>query len=470
MIGDTVLFVCIFAHALGKYYAQEVTAMDLKLIEQMIADRDYPSLKGELKNARAADVAEILDNLDEKHALLVFRLLPKGMAADVFSYLSKDRQADIVELVNERELSDILDDLYFDDKIDLLEEMPANVVKKILKNTSAVERKMINQFLMYPDYSAGSLMTIEYVDLKKEWLVGEAIERIRKTAPDRETIYTCYVIDAQRHLEGFSSLKDLVLSSVDKRVGDIMHSDPIFVNTNDDQEFIADMFKKYDLLAVPVVDNEHRLVGIITIDDIIDVMEEETTEDFYRMAAVQPTDGGYIGAGVFELARQRILWLLVLMISAAFTGYIIRSFEDTLQTVVALTAFIPMLMNTGGNAGSQASTLVIRSVVLGEADFGKILVVVWKELRISVIAGSVLSIINFFRVYYLERYSLAISATVSATLLFTVIVAKVIGGVLPLFAKKLRLDPAIMASPLITTIVDAVTLTIYFSFARLLVI
>ncbi len=444
--------------------------MDFKLIEQLIVDKNYTMLKGELKSARAVDVAEILDSLDEKQTLLVFRLLPKEIAADVFSYLSKDRQADIVELVNERELSNILDDLYFDDKVDLLEEMPANVVKKILKNTSDVERKMINQFLMYPDYSAGSLMTIEFVDLKKEWLVGEAIERIRKTAPDKETIYTCYVMDAQRHLEGFLSLKDLVLSPVDKKVEDIMHSDPIFVNTHDDQEFIADMFKKYDLLAVPVVDNEHRLVGIITIDDIIDVIEEETTEDFYRMAAVQPTDEGYIGAGIFKLAKQRILWLLVLMISATFTGYIIKSFEDTLQTVVALTAFIPMLMNTGGNAGSQASTLVIRSIVLGEVNFRDTIVVVWKELRISVMVGTALSIINFLRVYYLEQYSFAISVTVSATLLFTVIVAKVIGGMLPLFAKKLRLDPAIMASPLITTIVDAVTLTIYFSFANIFVI
>lgn len=415
--------------------------MDIELIEQMISNKDYTMLKNELKNVRAVDIAEILDRLDEKHMLEVIRLLSKEIAAHVFPYLSKDRQAYIVELVNESELSDILDELDFE---------TANVV--------------------YPDYSAGSLMTIEFADLKREWQVREAIDWIRNTAPDKETIYTCYVTDADRHLEGFASLKDLVLSADDRKVEDIMHSDPIFVYTHDDQEFIADMFKKYDLLAVPVVDNEHRLVGIITIDDIIDVIEEETTEDFYRMAAVQPIDGGYIGAGIFKLAKQRILWLLVLMISATFTGYIIKSYEDTLQTVVALTAFIPMLMNTGGNAGSQASTLVIRSAVLGEVGFNDLIMVIWKELRVSILVGSALSIINFFRVYYLERYSFAISATVSATLIFTVVVAKVIGGILPLLAKKLRLDPAIMAGPLITTIVDALTLTIYFYFANLIVI
>ncbi len=444
--------------------------MDFILLNQLISEKSYSLLKSELKNALPADIANFLDSTDEKQALLVFRLLPKEIAAEVFAYLSVERQANLSELVNENELSDIISELYFDDKIDLLEEMPANVVKKILKNTSDVERKMINQFLMYPDYSAGSLMTIEFVDLKKEMLVSEALESIRKTGPDKETIYTCYIMDAGRHLEGTLSLKELVLSPVDKKIEDIMYIDPIFVNTHDDQEFIADIFKKYDLLAVPVVDNEQRLVGIITIDDIVDVIEEETTEDIYRMAAIQPTDEEYINAGIFKLASKRIMWLLILMISATFTGHIVRSFEDTLKAVVVLTAFIPMLMDTGGNAGSQSSTIVIRSLVLGEVSYKDIFKVIWKEIRISLLVGIALASVNFLRIYLLERYSLAIAATVSLTLLFTVIVAKITGGVLPLIAKKFKLDPAIMASPIITTIVDAIALIIYFYLAELFIL
>ncbi len=439
--------------------------MDFEKINQLMLEKNYKLLKNELINAQTVDIAEFLDTLEEKQALLVFRLLPKEIAADVFAYLSTERQVEISDLVNEKELSDIMSELYFDDKVDLLEEMPANVVKKILKNTSAVERKLINQFLMYPDYSAGSLMTIEFVDLKKEMLVGEALERVRKTAPDKETIYTCYVMDAQRHLEGTISLKDLVLSQDNKKVGEIMHKEPIFVNTHDDQEYIADIFKRYDLLAMPVTDNEQRLVGIITIDDIIDVMEEENTEDFYKMAAVQPTDDAYIETGVFKLARKRIVWLLVLMVSATFTGYIIRSFEETLEAVVALAAFIPMLMDTGGNAGAQSSTLVIRSIVLGEVDFKDMLKVIWKEMRISFIVGVTLAVVNFLRIYLLEGYSMQIALTVATTLIVTVITAKMLGGLLPMIAKKLKLDPAIMASPLITTIVDAVALMVYFYFA-----
>lgn len=444
--------------------------MEFAKLNQLIDEKKYSLLKSELKDAQSADIAEFLDSLDEKQGLLIFRLLPKEMAADVFSYLSVDRQAKLSELVNEKELSDILSELYFDDKIDFLEEMPANVVKRILKHTSDVERKMINQFLMYPDYSAGSLMTIEFVDLKKEMLVGEALEHVRKTAPDKETIYTCYITDAERHLEGTLSLKELVLLPVDKKIGEIMHVEPIFVNTHDDQELIADIFKKYDLLAVPVVDNEQRLVGIITIDDIVDVIEEETTEDFYRMAAVQPTDEEYINTGVFKLASKRIIWLLILMISATFTGYIIRNYEDTLSQVVALTVFIPMLMDTGGNAGSQSSTVVIRSLVLGEIAFKDIFRVLWKEICVSFIVGVSLAAVNFCRVYFLEGYSFATALTVSLTLVFTVVIAKITGGVLPMIAKKLRLDPAIMASPLITTIVDAVALLIYFYFAKLFIL
>ncbi|NLO40128.1 MAG: magnesium transporter [Ruminiclostridium sp.] len=427
-----------------------------------MTEKKYTLLKTELANTQPVDIAEFLNGLDEKQALIVFRLLHKEIAADVFAYLSTELQAGLSQLVNEKELSDILADLYFDDKVDLLEEMPANVVKRILQNTSEVERKLINQFLMYPENSAGSIMTIEFVSLKKEMLVEEAIEKIRRTAPNKETIYTCYAIDAKRHLEGTVSLKDMVLSSPDKIIKDIMVKEPIFVNTHDDQEEIAGIFKRYDLLALPVVDHEQRLVGIITIDDIVDVIEEETTEDIYKMAAVQPTSEEYINAGVFSLARKRIVWLLVLMVSATFTGLIIRSFESALQSVVVLAAFIPMLMDTGGNAGSQASILVIRSIVLGEVEFKDIAKVVWKEIRISFIVGITLAVFNFLRIYFLERYPFAIALTVSFTLFFTVMIAKVLGGVLPLVAKKLKLDPAIMASPLITTIVDAVALLIYF--------
>lgn len=439
--------------------------MDFEKINLLIAEKNYALLKTELNNMQPADIAEFLDILDEKQTLIIFRLLSKEVASDVFAHLSVEMQARICELVNEKELKDIVDDLYFDDKIDLLEEMPANVVKRILKNTSEVERKLINQFLMYPDYSAGSLMTIEFVDLKKEMLVGEALERIRKIALDKETIYTCYVTDAKRHLEGIISLKDLVLSSTDKIIGDIMNKEPIFVTTHDDQEDTAEIFKKYDLLVLPVVDHERRLVGIITIDDIVDVIEQETTEDIYKMAAVSPTEEGYINAGVFSLARKRIIWLLVLMVSATFTGLIIRRFETALQSVVMLTAFIPMLMDTGGNAGSQASALVIRSIVLGEVEFRNIGKVIWKEMRIGLIAGITLMVLNFLRIFLLEQYPIQIALVVSATLVFTVIIAKMIGGTLPLLAKKLRLDPAVMAGPLITTIVDALTLMIYFRFA-----
>ena len=441
---------------------KEVFPMDFEKINQLMAEKSYALLKTELRNGQPADIAEFLNELDEKQALIMFRLLPKEIAADVFSYLSTEMQLGLSQLVSEKELSDILADLYFDDKVDLLEEMPANVVKRILQNTNEVERKLINQFLMYPENSAGSLMTIEFVDLKKEMPARVAIEKIRMTALDKETVYTCYVTDAKRRLVGTLSLKDLVLSPPDRIVGDIMQKEPIFVNTHDDQEFIAGIFKKYDLLALPVVDQEQRLVGIITIDDVVDVIEQETTEDIYKMAAVQPIEEEYINAGVFSLARKRIIWLLVLMLSATLTGLIIRSFESALQSVVALAAFIPMVMDTGGNAGSQSSSLVIRSIVLGEVEFKDILKVVWKEIRVSFLVGTCLALLNFLRVYLLEGYPIMIALTVSFTLVFTVMFAKVIGGVLPLIAKRLKLDPAIMAGPLITTIVDAAALIIYF--------
>ena len=444
---------------------KEAFTMDFELLEELLENRDFFQLKKELSSMQVADIAEFLDELESKMTLLIFRLLPKEKAADVFSYLSSDQQQQICVLVNDQELSQLVDELDFDDKIDLLEEMPANVVKKILKNATETERKLINQFLNYPERSAGSLMTIEFVDLKKEMTVQEALDRIRNLGFNKETIYTCYAINGKRILEGIVELKDLVLSPKDEKIENLMQRDIIFVGTNDDQEEVADLFKKYDLLSVPVVDQEKRLVGIITIDDIVDVIEQENTEDFHRMAALEPSDEAYLSANIFTLARKRIVWLLVLMISATFTGLILSKYEDALQSVVALTFFIPMLMDTGGNAGSQASTLVIRSLTLGEIEFKDLWKVICKEVGVSILVGFTLSVLNFIRIYFLQGYSLGIALTVTITLFCTVMLAKISGGILPIVAKKLKLDPAIMASPLITTIVDTFALMIYFGVA-----
>ena len=439
--------------------------MDFTTITNLLAEKNYYQLKAILASSQVADIGEFLNMLDATTALLVFRLLPKDMAADVFSYLSPSRQSELSVLVNDKELQQIVDDLYFDDKIDFLEEMPANVVKKILQNSSETERKLINQFLNYPEDSAGSLMTIEFVDLKKEMLVHEALVRIRESAPQKETIYTCYVTDANRVLEGILSLRDLVIAEPEQKIGEIMRQEIIYANTHDDKEEIAELVKKYDLLALPITDNEKRLVGIITVDDILDVIEDENTEDFHKMAALEPTDVEYLESGVFAMARKRIVWLLVLMLSATFTGYIIRSYQTTLEKVVALTIFIPMLMDTGGNAGSQSSTLIIRSLALNEVNFRDIAQVMWKEFRVSVIVGITLAFVNFIRILLIERYSPPIAFTVSLTLFFTVMTAKIVGSSLPILAKQLKIDPAIMAAPLITTIVDSISLIIYFTLA-----
>lgn len=439
--------------------------MDFTILKEMLDNRQFTRLTHILKTMRGVDIADFLEELDHKAALLVFRLLPKDLAVDVFSHLSSQHQSEISMLVDERELASIVEELYFDDRIDYIEEMPAYVVKKILKNSSEMERRLINQFLNYPEDSAGSLMTIEFVDLKKHVRVEEALQRIRNTAQQKETIYTCYVIDEERRLEGIVSLRDLVLANPDERIEDIMETQIIYVNTYDDQEYIADVFKKYGFLALPVVDQERRLVGIITVDDIVGVIELENTEDFHKMSAIQPIRESYLDTSVSELARKRMLWLMVLMISATISGGIIKNYESALEKVVALTVFLPMLMDTGGNAGSQSSTLVIRSIALGELAFKDTIKVIWKEFRVSFLVGLPLALVNFLRIYFLEGYSLALAITVSTTLLVTVIFAKIVGGVLPMIAHKLNIDPAIMASPLITTIVDAISLVFYFRFA-----
>lgn len=415
----------------------------------------------------AVDIAEVIDELDKKHSIILFRLLPKDKAADVFSYLSTQQRKDIVGAIHETKLTEIIEELYFDDMIDFLEEMPANVVKRILKASTEEERKLINQFLNYPENSAGSLMTIEYVDLKKEMTVKEALAHIKKTGVDKETIYTCYVLNASRKLEGIVSLRKLVLLEDHLLISDIMNEDLIYTTTLADQEEVASLFKKYDLITLPVVDTEHRLVGIITIDDIIDVIDQETTEDFQKMAAMEPNEEEYLLTGVFSLARKRIVWLLILMLSATFTGSIINRFEEVLQSVVILAASIPMLMDTAGNAGSQSSTLIIRGMALGEVGIDDYLKVFWKELRVSSVVGIVLALVNFGRMILLKN-SVNVAITVSFTLGITIVMAKVVGGTLPMLAKKLKLDPAIMAGPLITTIVDALALIVYFNVATLL--
>ena len=427
-----------------------------------LKNNQLAKLKESLMEENPVDIAELLEDLTKEQSLKIFRILPKDTSAEVFSYLSSEKQQEIVENITDEEIRHIIDEMFIDDTVDFIEEMPANIVDKILQNTSSDTRKLINQFLKYPENSAGSVMTVEYVSLKSDMNIGQALNHIKKVGIDNETIDICYIIDNQRKLVGFISLKSLIFLDDILPLVDAMETNVISAVTTDDQEFIASQFRKYDLTSMPVVDNEGRLVGIITIDDVVDVIDQENTEDFQKMAAMNPSDEEYLKESVFSLAKHRIIWLLVLMISATATGTIIRRYEEVLQSVVILAAFIPMLMDTGGNAGSQSSTLIIRGIALGEIqikDVGKIL---WKEFRVSLIVGVTLAAVNFLRIYFIDRAGLTISLVVCASLLFTVVIAKVVGGVLPLMAKALKLDPAIMASPLITTIVDACALVVYF--------
>ena len=439
--------------------------VDERSILELIEEKKYAQIKRELSEMNEVDVAELLDPLDAHMTLLIFRMLPKDLAVEVFAYFSTEQQLGIINSITDKELEYIIDELFFDDMIDLLEEMPANIVSKILKTAKEDERKLINQFLKYPADSAGSLMTIEYVELKKNMTVKEALAHIKETGLSKETVYTCYVTDKKRTLEGFVSLRTIVVSDEEMLIDDIMEDEVINVNTHDDQETVASVFRKYGFVALPVVDKEHRLIGIITVDDIMDVMEQEATEDFQIMAAMSPSEEAYLDTGVFTLAKHRLPWLLILMISATFTGRIMGKFENVLASVVILSTFIPMLMDTGGNAGSQSSTLIIRGLATGEItthDWWRVLL---KELSISFIVGIGLSATNFLRLILVEKVDLAIAITVSVTLVVTVMSSKIVGGTLPLIAKKLKLDPAIMAGPLITTIVDALSLIVYFGIA-----
>jgi len=442
----------------------------IEILNKLITEKDYKSIRMELSKLHPNDIAEILDEMNAEERIIIIRVMPKDQAADVFSYLSVQSQINLASSMNENLMKYIFNELYFDDKIDFLEDVPANFVRTLIAYAPVEERNMINQFLNYPENSAGSLMTIEYVDLRKNMTVKEALERVKKTGMDKETIYTCYVLDQTKRIEGIISLRKLVLSNTDEIIEDIMDKDFFHADAGDDQEEVAEIFKKYDLSALPVVDKESRLIGIITVDDIVDVIEQENTEDFEKMAAMAPSDEEYLEAGIFKLAKARIVWLLVLMISATFTGGIITHFEELLSTAVILTAFIPMLMDTGGNAGNQSSTLIIRGMALGQIERRDWRSVLWKEIRVSLIAGSILAIVNTLRMLIFAKASLMVTITVSLTLMCTVVLAKIIGGLLPIAAKALKLDPAIMAGPLITTIVDAVSLFIYFSIAGVLVL
>lgn len=436
----------------------------LALLEQ----KHYRQLREKLAEENPADLAPLLEELDETSRAVVFRLLSKDLAAETFVELESDTQTALIRSFSDAELKEIVDELYVDDAVDLIEEMPANVVRRILNQTDPETRRTINEILKYPDDSAGSLMTVEYVALRTGLTVADAFANIRRTGIDKETIYNCYVVDKNRRLLGMVTAKSLMLADSEDIIDDLAERDVQTVATLEDKEDVAKKFAKYDLLAIPVVDSENRLVGIVTVDDAIDVIEEEATEDMEKMAAITPTDKPYLHTGVFETWTKRIPWLLLLMISATFTGKIIQSFEDALAAQVVLTAFIPMLMDTAGNSGSQASVSVIRGLSLGDIAMGDILRVMWKEFRVSLLCGVTLAVANFGKMLLLDGVTAAVAGVVCVTLVITVMFAKLVGSVLPILAKRVGFDPAVMAAPFITTIVDALSLLVYFNIARLL--
>ena len=445
---------------------------DLDQLLELVRTKQFRQLKEILSDMNEVDIAEFLDELDTEQEILVFRLLPKDMAAEVFTYLEdSDDQEKLIGALSDRELREVLDELYLDDAVDLIEDMPANVVSRILRNTDASTRSQINQLLNYPKDSAGSIMTTEYVFLHPDATVEESFARIRKEGMDKETIYTCYVTQ-NRVLLGVVTVRRLLLSAYETRIRDIMETNVLSVNTHDDKEDVAQMLNKYDLSAIPVVDGDNRLVGIVTFDDAMDVIEEETTEDFEKMAAILPSDKPYLKTGIFETWRSRLPWLMMLMLSATFSGMIITHFESALATCVVLTSFITMLSGTGGNSGSQSSVAVIRALSLGEVEFSDMLAVVWKELRVAVLCGACLAAANFVKMMVVDRWlmnkpevTVPVAIVVCLTLFLTVICAKIVGCTLPMAAEKVGIDPAVMAAPFITTVVDALSLLIYFTIA-----
>ncbi|MCF0137261.1 MAG: magnesium transporter [Oscillospiraceae bacterium] len=442
-------------------------------LTELLENRKMRELKAALEEMNEYDVAEFLAELEENTIPMVFRLLSKEMAADVFANFDAPEQELIINSITDSELGAIIEDLYLDDAVDMMEELPSNVVKRVMRTATPETRNLINLYLKFPENSAGSIMTAEFVDLKKYMNVREAIARIRRIGEDKETIYTCFVVSADRKLEGVISVKDLLLHDDDTVIEEIMDTNVVFAMTHDDQEEVAEKISDYDLMAIPVTDKEGRLVGIVTVDDVIDVMEQEATEDFEIMAAMTPSDKPYSRTGAAEMWKLRVPWLMFLMLSATFTSMILNSFEDALAVQTVLIGFIPMLMGTGGNSGAQSSTAVIRSLSIGDTEPSDILSVVWKELRVSMLCGATLSAINFVKMLLVDRSLLGnpevtviVAATVSMSVLFIVMFAKVVGSTLPILAEKIGVDPAVMANPLISTITDAVSLLIYLEIAK----
>lgn len=437
----------------------------LESVEQLLEEKKYKEAKVELNNLNSSDVAELLEDIDSKEVVKIFKLINKDKAAEVFAYLPVEQETGIIALLSDKEAVSLLDDMYADDATDLIEEMPANVVRRLLRKCTAETRNDINKLLNYPENSAGSIMTVEYAELKEDLTIKQAIEKLRNEMEYYETVNICFVVNAQRKLVGLIHLKDIICAKEEDLVKDIVNKDVISCKTTDDQEEAARMFQKYDLTAMPVVDSENRMVGIITIDDIVDVLQEENTEDIEKMAAIMPTHKSYFKVGIFETWKARIPWLLLLMVSATFTGKIIQSYETALASVVILTSFIPMLMDTAGNAGGQSSVTIIRGLSLCEIEFKDIIKVIWKEMRVALLCGITLAIANMVKLLLIDKVTMPVAIVVNLTLIFTIFLANVIGSTLPLFAKKAGFDPAVMASPFITTIVDACSLIIYFQIA-----
>ena len=434
-------------------------------ILSLLEEKKFAKIREIFVEMNPADIAALFDEFPKDRSPVLFRLLPKELAADTFVEMETDIQTHLIQGFSDSEIRSIMDELYVDDAADLVDEMPANVVKRILANTDADTRAEINKILQYPDDSAGSLMTVEYVSLRKAMTVAEALTRIRRTGVDKETIYTCYVTENNRTLIGLVTAKDLLLSEETAVIGDIMETNIISVHTHTDKEDVAQMFSKYNLLAMPVVDDENRLVGIVTIDDAMDVMEEEATEDIEKMAAIRPGDKPYFQTSVWQTYLARIPWLLILMVSATFTSLIITRFESVLDVSIVLSAAIPMLMDTGGNCGGQASVTIIRALSLEDVEFRDLFKVIWKELRVGVLCGISLAIVNFIKMLILHQGTVLIIMVVSLALFCAVVVAKFIGCVLPMLASKVGFDPAVMSSPFITTIVDALSLLLYVNLA-----
>lgn len=446
--------------------------MNRQIFERLLCDKQYKAIKSIFDTLEAADIAELFPELSEKDMVILFRLIPKERAAEVFTYLEQEEEEVLLLALSDTEIKGIMDGMFIDDAVDVIEEMPANVVERMLR-LSGEKREAINTVLNYPEDSAGSIMTLEYISLLPTMTIGDALKKVKTAGIRSETVYTCYVVEKHKLL-GVITAKDLLTCDDEEIIADVMEKNIISVNTHTDKEEVAAVFSKYDFLSLPVVDNEFCIVGIVTVDDAIDVLQEEAEEDFQKMAAITPTDKPYLRTSAFSIWKSRVPWLLILMISATFTGLIISSFEDALSKLVVLTAFIPMLMDTGGNSGSQASVTVIRGISLGEISIKDIFKVMWKELRVSLLCGATLFVASFLKVIVIDGFlmgnsevSVTVALVVALTLWVTVFFAKLIGCSLPLVAKKMGLDPAVVASPFITTIVDAVSLLVYFGFAKL---